>query len=73
VRNCRSDSRRSRSLSETGGIWRLLAHLHNFDYRARMVPHLAPLAGEADFAEITTGEATPWLRYVRAEKSVAAG
>jgi hypothetical protein len=40
---------------------------------ARMIPHREPLVAEADFAEITTGEAPPWLRYVRAEKQVAAG
>jgi ubiquinone/menaquinone biosynthesis C-methylase UbiE len=56
-----------------GRIWRLLAHVHSFDRMARMIPHMEPLVAEADFAEITTGEAPPWLRYVRAEKQVAAG
>jgi ubiquinone/menaquinone biosynthesis C-methylase UbiE len=52
--------------------WRLLARLHHFDQMARMVPHLEPLAVQADFAEIRTGEAPPWLRYVRAVKAVNA-
>jgi len=49
--------------------WRLLARLHSFDRMARMVPHLEPLAEQADFAEIRSGVAPPWLRYVRAFKS----
>jgi ubiquinone/menaquinone biosynthesis C-methylase UbiE len=48
--------------------WRLLARLHSFDRMARMVPHLEPLAEQADFAEIRAGEVPPWLRYVRAVK-----
>jgi len=52
--------------------WRLLARLHSFDKMARMVPHLEPLAAQADFTEIRTGEAPPWLRYVRAVKPAGA-
>ena len=52
--------------------WRLLARLHGFDHMAHMVPHLEPLATQADFAEIRTGEAPPWLRYVCAVKPASA-
>ncbi len=52
--------------------WRLLARIHGYDRMARMVPHLEPLAAQAGFAEIRTGEAPPWLRYVHAVKTVSA-
>jgi ubiquinone/menaquinone biosynthesis C-methylase UbiE len=52
--------------------WRLLARIHGFDRMARMVPHLEPLAAQAGFAEIRTGEAPPWLRYVHAVKTASA-
>ena len=52
--------------------WRLLARLHGFDQMAQMVPHLGPLAARADFAEIQTGVAPPWLRYVYAVKPALA-
>jgi ubiquinone/menaquinone biosynthesis C-methylase UbiE len=55
--------------------WRLIARVHGYDRMARMVPHLERLAAQAGFAEIRTGEAPPWLRYVLAVKtpSVALG
>jgi hypothetical protein len=34
---------------------------------------LEPLASQADFTEIQSGEAPPWLRYVHAVKSASAG
>jgi ubiquinone/menaquinone biosynthesis C-methylase UbiE len=52
--------------------WRLLARMHGFDRMARMVPHLEPLAAQAGFAEIRTGEAPPWLRYAHAVKTASA-
>ena len=55
------------------GLLRLLARLHSFDRMAHMVPQLEPLAAQADFAEIRTGEAPPWLRYVHAVKTASAG
>jgi ubiquinone/menaquinone biosynthesis C-methylase UbiE len=48
--------------------WRLLGRVHGFDRMARIVPDLEPLATNAGFGEIRTGEAPPWLRYVRAVK-----
>ena len=48
---------------------RLLARLHGYDRMARMVPQLEPLAVAADFIDIRTGEAPPWLRYLRAVKT----
>lgn len=52
--------------------WRLLARIHGYDRMARMVPHLEPLAVQAEFAEIRSGEAPPWLRYVHAVKAASA-
>jgi ubiquinone/menaquinone biosynthesis C-methylase UbiE len=49
--------------------WRLLARLHGYDRMARRVPQLEPLAAQAGFGEIRTGEAPPWLRYVHAVKA----
>lgn len=50
--------------------WRLLARMHGYDRMARLVPHLEPLAAQAGFAEIRTGEAPPWLRYAQAIKTL---
>lgn len=49
--------------------WRLIARLHGYDRMARLVSLLEPLAAQAGFGEIRTGEAPPWLRYVRAVKT----
>jgi ubiquinone/menaquinone biosynthesis C-methylase UbiE len=49
--------------------WRLLARLHGYDRMARQVPHLEPLARQAGFGEIRTGEVPPWIRYVVATKT----
>jgi len=48
---------------------RLLARLHEFDRMAGLVPHLAPLAEQAGFVKIRSGEAPPWLRYIHASKA----
>ncbi len=52
--------------------WRLLAVITGHGRMARMVPHLEPLAAQAEFAEIHTGEAPPWLRYVHAVRAASA-
>ena len=52
--------------------WRLLARVHGYDRMARLVPHLEPLAAQAGFGQIRTGEAPPWLRYVLAVKTASA-
>ena len=53
-------------LPRHGPGWRLLAVITGQGRMARMVPQLEPLAAEAQFAEIRTGEAPPWLQYVHA-------
>ncbi len=53
--------------------WRLLARIHGFDRMARQVPDLESLAAQAGLAEVRTGEAPPWLRYVLALKPTPTG
>jgi ubiquinone/menaquinone biosynthesis C-methylase UbiE len=55
------------------GRWQLFAAITGHLHMAQMVPQLEPLASQADFTEIQSGEATPWLRYVHAVKSASAG
>src|SRR5579859_6541095 len=50
--------------------WRLLARLHGYDRMAQAVPDLERMLAEADFQQAGSGEAPPWLRYVRAVKPV---
>jgi ubiquinone/menaquinone biosynthesis C-methylase UbiE len=60
------------SIPERGG-WHLVASItgHSGDkWRRRMTP-LEPLVAEADFTELRSGDAPPWLHYVRATKSAA--
>ncbi len=52
--------------------WRLLGRVHGYDRMARMVPQLEPLAAQAGFGHIRSGEAPPWLRYVHAVKTADA-
>ena len=54
------------------GRWHLLAAITGHLHMAQMVPQLEPLAAQADFAEIRSGEAPPWLRYIQAVKSADA-
>jgi SAM-dependent methyltransferase len=57
------------SIPERGG-WHLVGSLtgHSGDrWRRRMTP-LESLVAEADFTEMQSGEAPPWLHYVRAIK-----
>jgi ubiquinone/menaquinone biosynthesis C-methylase UbiE len=51
--------------------WRLLARVYGYDRMVRKVPHLEPLVTQAGFGEVRTGEAPPWLRYVRAVKTAS--
>jgi hypothetical protein len=50
--------------------WRLLALLHGYERMARQVPHVEPLAAQAGFGEIRTGEVPPWIRYFRLSRTV---
>lgn len=50
---------------------RLLARVHGFDRMASAVPDLERLAADTGFEQVTTGEAPPWIRYVRAVKPAA--
>ena len=54
------------------GGWHLLAVITGHIHMARMVPHLESLAAQAEFADVRSGEAPPWLRYVHAVKSASA-
>ena len=51
------------------GVMRLLARLHGYDRMARAVPDLERIIADAQFEEVCSGEAPPWLRYARAVKS----
>jgi SAM-dependent methyltransferase len=52
--------------------WRLLAAVTGHLHMAQMTPELEALAAQAGFDDIRTGEAPPWLRYVRAARSAIA-
>ncbi|HLZ31115.1 MAG TPA: class I SAM-dependent methyltransferase [Chloroflexota bacterium] len=52
------------------GRWHLLAAITGHLRMAEMVAPLEPLAAEADFSEIQSGDQPPWLHYVRATKRV---
>lgn len=49
--------------------WRLLARAHGYDRMAQAVAHLERTIAAASFQQIQTGDAPPWLRYVRAVKN----
>jgi ubiquinone/menaquinone biosynthesis C-methylase UbiE len=51
-------------------VWRLLARLHGFDRMAEAVPNLERLISNGRFEQVLSGEAPPWLRYVRGSKRV---
>jgi ubiquinone/menaquinone biosynthesis C-methylase UbiE len=57
------------TIPERGG-WRLIASItgHAGDNWRRRVTPLEPLVAEADFTELSSGDAPPWLHYVRATK-----
>jgi ubiquinone/menaquinone biosynthesis C-methylase UbiE len=51
-----------------GWGWQLLARLHGYDRMARAIADLERLITNADFEQPSSGEAPPWLRYVRATR-----
>jgi ubiquinone/menaquinone biosynthesis C-methylase UbiE len=60
------------SIPEKGG-WRLIASISGHDadrWRRRMTP-LETLVAQADFTEMQSGDAPPWLHYVKAKKPAA--
>jgi len=48
------------------GAWRVAASLTGHAAMQRRVPPLEPLVAEAGFTELRSGDAPPWLHYVRA-------
>ena len=50
------------------GAWRLVASVTGHASMQRRVSPLEPLIAEADFIEQRSGEAPPWLHYVKATK-----
>ena len=50
------------------GAWRLAARLTGHAAMQRRVPPLEPLVAEAGFTELRSGDAPPWLHYVRATR-----
>jgi hypothetical protein len=51
--------------AERGG-WRLIASIAGHDALQRRVSPPEPLVAQADFADLRSGDAPPWLHYVRA-------
>jgi ubiquinone/menaquinone biosynthesis C-methylase UbiE len=49
----------------------VLARLHGYDRMAQAVPQLERMIAEANFDQVRSGVAAPWLRYVRAVKKTA--
>jgi ubiquinone/menaquinone biosynthesis C-methylase UbiE len=60
----------AQSTARQGVGWRLLG-VHHFDRMARRVPGLEPIAVQAGFDEVRSGEAPPLLRYIVAVKRAA--
>ncbi len=50
------------------GVWRVLGSLHRVASMQRRVPPLEPLVAHAGLVELRSGDAPPWLHYVRAQK-----
>lgn len=50
------------------GPWRLVASVTGHASMQRRVSRLEPLVAEADFIEQQSGDAPPWLHYVKATK-----
>jgi SAM-dependent methyltransferase len=55
------------TIPERGG-WRLIASITGHDAMQRRVSPPEPLVTEAGFADLRSGDAKPWLHYVRATK-----
>lgn len=51
------------------GLPRLVTIITCHGHMARVTPHLEQLVKQAGFGELRTGEAPPWLQYVRAVKA----
>jgi ubiquinone/menaquinone biosynthesis C-methylase UbiE len=60
----------AQSTARQGVGWRLPG-VHHFDRMARRVPGLEPIAVQAGFDEVRSGEAAPLLRYIVAVKRAA--
>jgi hypothetical protein len=50
------------------GAWRLIALITGHNAMQRRVSPLEPLVALADFIDLRSGDAPPWLHYVRATK-----
>ena len=50
------------------GVWRLVASLTGHTAMQRRVSPLEPLVAEVGFTDLRSGDAPPWLHYVRATK-----
>lgn len=50
------------------GAWRLIASVTGHNAMRRRVSPLEPLVAQADFTGLRSGDAPPWLHYVRATK-----
>jgi SAM-dependent methyltransferase len=50
------------------GFWRRVALLTGHQEMERRVPALEPLLTDAGFQELRSGQAPPWLSYIRATK-----
>jgi ubiquinone/menaquinone biosynthesis C-methylase UbiE len=48
--------------------WQLLARMHGYDRMAQAVPDLERMICDAEFDQVRSGVAPPWLRYVSAKK-----
>jgi ubiquinone/menaquinone biosynthesis C-methylase UbiE len=53
--------------------WRMIARVHGYDRMAQALPELERMIADANFEQVLSGTAPPWLRYVRATKPTAAG
>ena len=56
------------ALMPRSAVLRFIARLHGFDRMAQAVLDLEDTIAHAGFDQLRTGEAPPWLRYVRAVK-----
>ena len=50
------------------GVWRLVASHTGHTAMQRRVSPLEPLVAEGGFTDLRSGDAPPWLHYVRATK-----
>jgi SAM-dependent methyltransferase len=50
------------------GVWRLIASVTGHTAKQRSIPALEPLVNGAGFAGLRSGDAPPWLHFVRATR-----